>query len=172
MDEIRLTERVGDEFGKRGDKRPRVDSLACAVCSNPSSKYRFVSLCQSITIVYYFSCPRCDEPTCSLPCSKEHKAANNCSGKRVKTQFMRVSEMNDATFVNDLSVLHEVQSAAKVHHEHQLFFIIIVDTLETRFAAKKGKESALEAGTESCARAAHRSEYLASIYGETSTKSK
>ena len=47
-----------------------------------------------------YCCPRCSLKTCSLPCVKQHKERDKCSGIRDKTEYIKISKF---THMNMLS---------------------------------------------------------------------
>lgn len=64
----------------------------CQLCSKPA-KYR---------------CPACAVASCSLECSRAHKAAvGGCSGKRDRAAFKDIREFTDADVVSDYRFLEE-----------------------------------------------------------------
>ena len=68
-------------------------SPLCAICSNEPPKY---------------TCPRCSTKSCSLACSKAHKAQTGCTGERDRTAFVPMNEYDYGTLVNDYSFLEDV----------------------------------------------------------------
>ncbi|RUP44553.1 hypothetical protein BC936DRAFT_149300 [Jimgerdemannia flammicorona] len=58
----------------------------CEQCHVRFSKYR---------------CPRCSVRTCSLACSKSHKAATGCSGERSKNHFVPISKYGHQDMMSD-----------------------------------------------------------------------
>lgn len=68
-------------------------SAPCAQCAVAQAKY---------------TCPGCSARTCSLPCSKAHKAATACSGVRNPAAYVPMNAysysalMSDYTFLEDL----------------------------------------------------------------------
>ena len=54
----------------------------CQVCSENEAKYK---------------CPACSMQTCSLPCVSKHKLNERCSGKRPRSDYIKVSEFSDDT---------------------------------------------------------------------------
>ena len=65
---------------------------SCWGCSNPS-KYK---------------CPKCETPSCSLPCVKRHKVEQDCDGLRNKLKFVSLSHFTDMDVVNDFRLLEDV----------------------------------------------------------------
>lgn len=55
-----------------------------------------------------YQCPRCARITCSLACCQVHKEKTGCSGKRDRTTFRRLEEMNDAALQSDFFFLEDV----------------------------------------------------------------
>ena len=67
----------------------------CSVCSSQSAKY---------------TCPRCSIKTCSLVCTKSHKAATSCSGERDRVSFVGMNQYGDVGMWRDLSYLRDVKT--------------------------------------------------------------
>ncbi|KAJ1865323.1 Box C/D snoRNA accumulation [Coemansia sp. RSA 1722] len=65
----------------------------CQVCGLHASKYK---------------CPGCMTRTCSLGCSKKHKAQTKCSGTRDRTKFIKRSEYDDNTLMSDYGFLQDM----------------------------------------------------------------
>ncbi|KAJ1648293.1 Box C/D snoRNA accumulation [Coemansia asiatica] len=65
----------------------------CEICSLQASKYK---------------CPGCMTRTCSLDCSKTHKAETKCSGTRDRTKFVKRSEYDDNILISDYSFLQDM----------------------------------------------------------------
>jgi hypothetical protein len=47
-----------------------------------------------------YRCPGCELVTCSLACTKEHKAALGCSGKRPRTTFVDIHDLGDRHLIS------------------------------------------------------------------------
>ena len=62
--------------------------------------------CKQGTALYH--CPRCARKTCSLACCTSHKKHTGCTGKRDRTSFQRLEEMNDAALQSDFHFLEDV----------------------------------------------------------------
>eukprot|EP00897_Mesotaenium_endlicherianum_P009817 jgi/Mesen1/8864/ME000053S08255 len=78
-----------------------IQAKACDTCKVQPSKY---------------CCPGCGAKSCSLHCVKSHKESIGCSGKRVRTEFKPMKELNDNDLISDYALLEEVlqeQDAAK-----------------------------------------------------------
>ncbi|KAF1751040.1 hypothetical protein GCK72_017592 [Caenorhabditis remanei] len=70
--------KIEEEKTKTEPTEPEVvDPKLCKVCLKVEFKYR---------------CPRCDLRTCSLDCSKRHKAENDCDG--VRQPFVKVDKLS------------------------------------------------------------------------------
>ncbi|RWW24342.1 hypothetical protein GW17_00011373 [Ensete ventricosum] len=63
---------------------PKKSSL-CEECGSNPWKYR---------------CPGCSILTCSLPCVKSHKERTSCTGKRNRTEFVRLSHFDDKLLIS------------------------------------------------------------------------
>lgn len=73
---------------------PLLTSL-CSICHVSPPKYK---------------CPRCNIQTCSLPCTKKHKAWSECSGQRDPTSYVRKSKLHTAAGVDhDYNFLHGIE---------------------------------------------------------------
>ena len=68
----------GDD-GEEAAPAPPQRSL-CEVCAELPSKY---------------TCPGCARRTCSLPCSKRHKAESGCTGKRDRLKYVSLQDFDD-----------------------------------------------------------------------------
>jgi len=106
-------------------KRQRLEDLDCEVCHQVKAKYRYLplpsELLNLVSFFLYYSCPRCDLVSCSLPCSTKHKQEMQCSGKRDRTKFFKVSEMNDATLHNDMALLGEIRDKSEKSRVKSIF---------------------------------------------------
>ncbi|WWC99506.1 hypothetical protein V866_006409 [Kwoniella sp. B9012] len=71
---------------------PRVDPTKCSSCSSPQPKY---------------TCPRCSKRSCSLECSKKHKAVDDCSGVRDPTSFVPLTAYGQGAWSDDYKWLEE-----------------------------------------------------------------
>ncbi|KAJ2001625.1 Box C/D snoRNA accumulation [Coemansia sp. RSA 2322] len=71
--------------------RPAADK--CEQCSTQDAKYK---------------CPGCLVRTCSLACSKQHKAGTGCSGERDKTKFVRRAEYDANNLISDYGFLQDL----------------------------------------------------------------
>ena len=63
---------------------------ACEVCRQQPAKYR---------------CPGCHMRSCCLACSKQHKAATGCSGKRKVDGFVDIRDLNINHLMSDYTYL-------------------------------------------------------------------
>ncbi|KAG6007889.1 hypothetical protein E4U21_005367 [Claviceps maximensis] len=73
---------------------PLLTSL-CSICHVSAPKYK---------------CPRCNTQTCSLPCTKKHKAWSECSGRRDPTAYVAPSRLRTAAGVDhDYNFLHGME---------------------------------------------------------------
>ncbi|KAF8605491.1 hypothetical protein BDV93DRAFT_429573, partial [Ceratobasidium sp. AG-I] len=64
----------------------------CALCTQPSK----------------YTCPRCTLKTCSLACSKSHKAQSNCSGERDRAAYVPMNGYTWGTLADDYVFLEDV----------------------------------------------------------------
>lgn len=67
----------------------------CSVCSVHAAKY---------------TCPRCTIKTCSLGCTRSHKAATSCSGERDRVSYVGMNQYGDVGMWRDLSYLRDVKN--------------------------------------------------------------
>uniref|UniRef100_A0AC35FHX8 HIT-type domain-containing protein n=1 Tax=Panagrolaimus sp. PS1159 TaxID=55785 RepID=A0AC35FHX8_9BILA len=59
-----------------------------------------------------YTCPKCSFRTCSLPCVKLHKEANNCDGQRKPFEVVKkLSQFDDNTSIKDQEYLNTLKSA-------------------------------------------------------------
>ncbi|XP_058087657.1 uncharacterized protein LOC131234735 [Magnolia sinica] len=77
---------------------PNPKSSLCQECSQNPSKY---------------TCPGCSLRTCSLPCVKSHKQRTSCTGKRLRTAFIPLSQFDDNLLISDYNFLEETKRAAE-----------------------------------------------------------
>uniref|UniRef100_A0A914Z4J4 HIT-type domain-containing protein n=1 Tax=Panagrolaimus superbus TaxID=310955 RepID=A0A914Z4J4_9BILA len=71
--------------------------IDCQLCGLVKSKY---------------TCPKCSFRTCSLPCVKLHKEANNCDGQRKPFEVVKkFSQFDDNISVKDQEYLNTLKSA-------------------------------------------------------------
>ncbi|KAJ2307617.1 Box C/D snoRNA accumulation [Coemansia sp. RSA 2706] len=75
------------------EAKPLSESTLCEQCQKNDSKYK---------------CPGCLARTCSLACSKAHKDATGCSGKRNKTEFVKRAEYDANTMMSDYGFLQDL----------------------------------------------------------------
>jgi hypothetical protein len=75
-----------------GPSVPSTSTTLCQQCSSKPSKYK---------------CPRCALPTCSLACSKAHKASTGCSGERDKTKKVALKDYGYGAMMDDYVWLEE-----------------------------------------------------------------
>ena len=54
---------------------------------------------------FKYVCPGCKTRTCSVDCSKTHKAKSGCTGAKPEPTFIPLSEMNDDTIRDDYRFL-------------------------------------------------------------------
>ncbi len=69
----------------------------CAQCKHAPSKY---------------TCPRCSIKTCSLICSRAHKAETGCSGERNKAAYIPMNEYGYGKLMDDYSYLEAARRKA------------------------------------------------------------
>ena len=67
-------------------------ATACAICKLQQAKY---------------TCPACETRTCSAACVKAHKAATGCTGKRDRTAYLPLEDMDERTLRSDYCLLEE-----------------------------------------------------------------
>ena len=54
-----------------------------------------------------YRCPACDTHTCSLACTKAHKQATGCTGKRSRTDMVTLSDFTERQLLSDYKFLEE-----------------------------------------------------------------
>jgi hypothetical protein len=69
-------------FVHRHEKKFDAAMTACQVCGECEAKYK---------------CPACSLQTCSLPCVSKHKKEQRCSGKRPRSDYVKITEFKDDT---------------------------------------------------------------------------
>lgn len=62
--------------------------------------------CQGNAALY--QCPRCSWKTCSLQCCRRHKERTRCNGKRDKTAYLPLYQMDDQTISSDYHFLEDI----------------------------------------------------------------
>ena len=79
----------------------------------PEKKQKCEIDCQQCGLVKSkYTCPKCSFRTCSLPCVKLHKEANNCDGQRKPFEIVKkFSHFNENTSVKDQEYLNTLKSA-------------------------------------------------------------
>lgn len=90
-------------FTRYTKARPASDHAGrtCAECQENTFKYR---------------CPACDIRTCSLACTRAHKQATGCTGKRSRTEMVTLAEFTERQLLSDYKFLEE---AARLHDAAQ-----------------------------------------------------
>lgn len=99
-----------------------VFSRGCGVCSSASSKYR---------------CPGCEFITCSLACTKEHRAQSGCKGTRDRTAFVPISRFNEQHLLSDINLLNDFARATE--SSKKTVCIDEEERLSKRFKLLQGK---------------------------------
>lgn len=79
----------------------------CTICHREPPKYR---------------CPRCSVRTCSLPCTKKHKAWASCSGERDPAAFVPRQRL-----VTDAGVDHDYNFISSIERAKERFEKTVVD---------------------------------------------
>uniref|UniRef100_A0A914V9M1 HIT-type domain-containing protein n=1 Tax=Plectus sambesii TaxID=2011161 RepID=A0A914V9M1_9BILA len=89
----------GDEEKKQSTEQPPSSSSSgppagmCSQCGLQPSKYK---------------CPKCTSRTCSLACSKAHKAADDCDGQRAQwTPVTQADDFSPQVSLEDQQFLHQ-----------------------------------------------------------------
>ena len=82
---------------------PSTMPTQCVVCRISSAQY---------------TCPRCNQKTCSLKCSKRHKEQSGCSGERDLTGYVSRSRLRSSatTFDSDYNLLMAVEREIRLRH--------------------------------------------------------
>ncbi|KAK0206799.1 hypothetical protein DFS33DRAFT_620343 [Desarmillaria ectypa] len=68
-------------------------SKICPMCNAKPTKY---------------TCPGCETPTCSLPCSKAHKERTRCTGQRNKVKYVPMNRYGWGEMMRDYTYLEDV----------------------------------------------------------------
>lgn len=55
-----------------------------------------------------YSCPKCEVKTCSLKCSRIHKAELACDGLRDKTKYLPMHQFDDVVCESDYRLLQSI----------------------------------------------------------------
>lgn len=63
--------------------------------------------CQVCGTEAKYTCPRCEKRTCSVACSKAHKAADNCSGVRNPAAYVPLNKITQGTWDGDYTWLEQ-----------------------------------------------------------------
>ncbi|KAF5840236.1 hypothetical protein DUNSADRAFT_17339 [Dunaliella salina] len=58
---------------------------------------------------YKYCCPGCGCRSCSLPCSKQHKANTGCTGQKDRLGYVALQEFDDKQLLSDYRLLEEVR---------------------------------------------------------------
>ncbi|KAF8897251.1 hypothetical protein BD779DRAFT_362297 [Infundibulicybe gibba] len=67
-----------------------------------------MSLCTHCATPAKYTCPRCHVRTCSLTCTKAHKAHTGCSGKRDRAAYVPMREYGWGAMMRDYVFLEDV----------------------------------------------------------------
>lgn len=65
--------------------------------------------CHACSAAAKYRCPRCDTPSCSLNCIRQHKSTTSCSGQRDPAAYVPAKDygyqqlMSDYTYLEDVS---------------------------------------------------------------------
>ncbi|KAM0322970.1 hypothetical protein ACHAQA_009069 [Verticillium albo-atrum] len=89
---------AADEPAASSSNDPLLTTL-CAICHIQTPKYK---------------CPACDIRTCSLPCTRRHKAWSSCSGIRDATAYVPRAKLKTPAGVDhDYNFLHGIERAVQ-----------------------------------------------------------
>ncbi|GMH54293.1 hypothetical protein TrRE_jg259, partial [Triparma retinervis] len=88
----------------------KVDEESC-----PATTASLCSIC--LTVPSKYTCPRCFTLTCSLACVLVHKSHTSCTGRRDLVGFKPVSQMDDSTLRDDISVVEEGRRRVREVHK-------------------------------------------------------
>ena len=72
-----------------------------------SDQDKLCFVCQKNNFKYV--CPACKRRTCCVECSKKHKEMTGCTGKKTRSEFIGLSDMNDNTMMEDYKFLMSQQ---------------------------------------------------------------
>ncbi|WOO77916.1 Box C/D snoRNA protein 1 [Vanrija pseudolonga] len=85
---------------------PAAESSTAASSSTSAARTNTCAMCSSEA---RYTCPRCSTRTCSLPCSKAHKAAASCSGVRDPAAFVPLKSYTQGTWDGDYAWLESTR---------------------------------------------------------------
>ncbi|TXT15884.1 hypothetical protein VHUM_00387 [Vanrija humicola] len=85
---------------------PAAESSTTASSSTAAARSNTCAMCTSEA---RYTCPRCSTRTCSLPCSKAHKAAASCSGVRDPAAFVPLKSYTQGTWDGDYAWLESTR---------------------------------------------------------------
>ncbi|ESZ94319.1 hypothetical protein SBOR_5315 [Sclerotinia borealis F-4128] len=104
---------------------PLLSSL-CRICHINPTKY---------------TCPRCSQQTCSLPCSKRHKVWSSCSGIRDPTVYKPKSQLATPSGIDhDYNFLHSIEHGIERSEKEIVEERGLVKKMELEMARKGPKE--------------------------------
>ena len=79
-----------------------------AVCSGVTCQLDAGRECSQCHVgAHKYRCPACDIRTCSLGCTKAHKQATGCTGKRSRTDMVTLSDFTERQLLSDYKFLEE-----------------------------------------------------------------
>lgn len=81
--------------------------------SSINSSRRRLGSCEVCGVKSIYTCPKCSIKTCSLKCSKVHKAELECDGIRDRTKYKPLKQMTPLDFMNDYYFLEEATRFTK-----------------------------------------------------------
>jgi len=84
-----------------------MDTIPTPPLAGSSSSHRVAICAECHTHPSKYKCPRCSRPTCSLACSKSHKATTGCSGERDKTKKILLKDYGYGAMMDDYKWLEE-----------------------------------------------------------------
>lgn len=88
-----------------------------------------------------YTCPRCSQQTCSLPCSKRHKVWSSCSGIRDPTVYKPRSELVTPSGIDhDYNFLHSIEHRIERSEKEIVEERGLVKKMELQLAREGPKE--------------------------------
>jgi hypothetical protein len=87
------------KYEEEDELKTNVWNSGCSVCDKKDSKYR---------------CPGCEVITCSLNCTKQHRANTGCKGTRNRSAYVPISQFNEAHLMNDINLLNDFSRANEI----------------------------------------------------------
>jgi hypothetical protein len=97
-----------DSIAQEGLGKTNLNDLTAAGIDDSFKSAKSCCVCKLENIKY--RCPGCQLRTCSLACVKKHKNIFKCNGKRDRVPFVKLSDFDEKTFIDDYFLLEETES--------------------------------------------------------------